>query len=112
MDERRPEKLRDAERRSGNLVLLVLFVIIVGIGLWLVNAMVDARRLHLAESAQLQSDRSAAAAAIVSAGQKIRCSPLVPSPPAGEASTQEQQARVGEGALHFPHRDPSPIRIR
>jgi hypothetical protein len=45
MDERRPEKQRDAERRSGNLVLLVLFVIIVGIGLWLVNAMVDARRI-------------------------------------------------------------------
>jgi hypothetical protein len=45
MDERRSEKQRDAERRSGNLVLLVLFVIIVGIGLWLVNAMVDARRI-------------------------------------------------------------------
>jgi hypothetical protein len=45
MDEKRPEKQRDAERRSGNLVLLVLFVIIVGIGLWLVNAMVDARRI-------------------------------------------------------------------
>ena len=35
----------NAERRSGNLVLLVLFVVIVGIGLWLVNAMVDARRI-------------------------------------------------------------------
>jgi hypothetical protein len=45
MDERQPEKQRDAERRSGNLVLLVLFVVIVGIGLWLVNAMVDARRI-------------------------------------------------------------------
>jgi cytoskeletal protein RodZ len=43
MDKRRQEKER--ERRSGNLVLLVLFVIIVGIGLWLVNAMVDARRI-------------------------------------------------------------------
>ena len=48
MDERLPEKESDAARRSGNLVLLVLFVIIVGIGLWLVNAMVDARRIgHL-----------------------------------------------------------------
>jgi hypothetical protein len=45
MDEKRPEKESDAERRSGNLVLLVLFVILVGIGLWLVNAMVDARRV-------------------------------------------------------------------
>ena len=45
MDKRQQEKERDAERRSGNLVLLVLFVIIVGIGLWLVNAMVDARRI-------------------------------------------------------------------
>ena len=45
MDEGLKEKERDAERRSGNLVLLVLFVIIVGIGLWLVNAMVDARRI-------------------------------------------------------------------
>ena len=45
MDERRPEKESDAARRSGNLVLLVFFVVIVGIGLWLVNAMVDARRI-------------------------------------------------------------------
>jgi hypothetical protein len=54
MDENRPEKQRDAERRSGNLVLLVLFVIIVGIGLWLVNAMVDARRIDdcLSQSAR------------------------------------------------------------
>jgi hypothetical protein len=54
MDERRPEKQTDAERRSGNLVLLVLFVIIVGIGLWLVNAMVDARRIDdcIAQSAR------------------------------------------------------------
>jgi hypothetical protein len=45
MDEKLKEKERDAERRGGNLVLLALFVIIVGIGLWLVNAMVDARRV-------------------------------------------------------------------
>jgi hypothetical protein len=45
MDERRPEKQRDAERRSGNLVLLVFFVAIVGIGLWLVNALFETRRI-------------------------------------------------------------------
>ena len=45
MDEGKREKESDAERRSGNLVLLVFFVVIVGIGLWLVNAMVDARRI-------------------------------------------------------------------
>jgi len=45
MDEKLKEKERDAERHGGNLVLLALFVIVVGIGLWLVNAMVDARRV-------------------------------------------------------------------
>jgi hypothetical protein len=40
-----PQHESDEERRRANLVLLVLFVIIVGIGLWLVNAMVDARRI-------------------------------------------------------------------
>jgi cytoskeletal protein RodZ len=45
MDKGRPEKESDAARRSGNLVLLVFFVIIVAIGVWLVNAMVDARRI-------------------------------------------------------------------
>ena len=35
----------DAERRRGNIVLLVLFAVIVGIGVWLVNALVDARRI-------------------------------------------------------------------
>jgi hypothetical protein len=39
MDEGRREKESDAARRSGNLVLLVFFVVIVGIGLWLVNAL-------------------------------------------------------------------------
>ena len=34
-----------AERRRGNMVLLVLFVVIVGIGVWLINALVDARRI-------------------------------------------------------------------
>ena len=45
MDKRRQEKERDAERRSGNLVLLVIFVVIVGIGLWLVNALFETRRI-------------------------------------------------------------------
>jgi hypothetical protein len=45
MDERQPEKESDQERRRTNLVLLVFFVIIVGIGVWLVNAMIDARRI-------------------------------------------------------------------
>jgi hypothetical protein len=45
MDEGKREKESDAERRSGNLVLLVLFVVIVGIGLWLVNALFETRRI-------------------------------------------------------------------
>jgi hypothetical protein len=43
MNELPPEKESDDERRRANLVLLVFFVIIVGIGVWLVNAMIDAR---------------------------------------------------------------------
>jgi len=35
----------DAERRRNNIVLLVFFAVIVGIGVWLVNALVDARRI-------------------------------------------------------------------
>jgi hypothetical protein len=38
-----PEKESDDERGSGNLVLLVFFVIIVSISVWLVNALLDAR---------------------------------------------------------------------
>jgi hypothetical protein len=45
MNELPPEKESDDERRRANLVLLVFFVIIVGIGVWLVNAMIDARRI-------------------------------------------------------------------
>ena len=45
MDEGLKEKERDAERRSGNLVLLAFFVAIVGIGLWLVNALFETRRI-------------------------------------------------------------------
>jgi hypothetical protein len=43
MNERPPEKESDDERRGGNLVLLVFFLVIVGISVWLVNAMLDAR---------------------------------------------------------------------
>jgi hypothetical protein len=45
MDEGPKEKDRDAARRSGNLVLLVIFMVIVGIGLWLVNALFETRRI-------------------------------------------------------------------
>jgi len=45
MDEGLPEKESDAARRSGNLVLLAFFVAIVGIGLWLVNALFETRRI-------------------------------------------------------------------
>ena len=45
MDEGQREKESEAERRSGNLVLLVFFVVIVGIGLWLVNALFETRRV-------------------------------------------------------------------
>ena len=43
MDELPPEKDNEQEQRGGNLMLLVLFVVIVGIGIWLINAMLDAR---------------------------------------------------------------------
>jgi len=33
----------EAERRHGNIVLLVFFAVLVGIGVWLVNALLDAR---------------------------------------------------------------------
>jgi hypothetical protein len=43
MSELPPEKESDEERRGGNLLLLVFFVVIVGISIWLVNALLDAR---------------------------------------------------------------------
>jgi len=43
MSERPPERESDNERQRANLVLLVFFVVIVGIGVWLVNALIDAR---------------------------------------------------------------------
>ena len=45
MNERLPEKESDAARRSGNLVLLMFFVVVVGIGLWLVNSLFETRRI-------------------------------------------------------------------
>ena len=47
MDER-PQRTshdeEDRDRTSSNVVLLVFFVVIVGIGIWLANALFDARR--------------------------------------------------------------------
>jgi hypothetical protein len=43
MNELPAEKESDDERRRANLVLLVFFVVIVGIGVWLVDALIDAR---------------------------------------------------------------------
>jgi len=50
-----PEKESDDGRRRGNLVLLVLFVVIVGISLWLVNALVDARHADECLTARLRN---------------------------------------------------------
>jgi cytochrome oxidase assembly protein ShyY1 len=41
-DENRNES--EDERRRANILLLVFFAVVVGIGVWLVNALVDARR--------------------------------------------------------------------
>ena len=38
-----PEKESDDERGSGSLLLLAFFVVIVGISIWLINALLDAR---------------------------------------------------------------------
>jgi len=43
MSELPPEKESDDERRRGNLLLLVFFVVIVGISIWLIDALLDAR---------------------------------------------------------------------
>jgi len=40
---REAERETEAERRHGNIVLLVFFAVLVGIGVWLVNALLDAR---------------------------------------------------------------------
>jgi hypothetical protein len=38
------EEETDAERRRTNLIILVIAAIIIGCGIWLVNAMIDARK--------------------------------------------------------------------
>ncbi|HEU5272466.1 MAG TPA: hypothetical protein VFU97_02295 [Xanthobacteraceae bacterium] len=38
------EEESDADRRKANIVLLVAAVILIGGGLWLVNALIDARK--------------------------------------------------------------------
>jgi len=35
----------EAERRRANIVLMLVFAVVVGIGVWLVNALVDARKI-------------------------------------------------------------------
>ncbi len=44
MNERDPKEETEADRRSANIVLLVGFLVLVGSGIWLVNAMLEARR--------------------------------------------------------------------
>ena len=47
MDETKPPQQDDhverRDRRLGNIVLLVVFLVVAGAGVWLVNAMLDAR---------------------------------------------------------------------
>ena len=44
MNERERDQETEAERRTANIVLIVGFLILVGSGIWLVNAMLDARK--------------------------------------------------------------------
>ena len=46
--DRRPddEEETEAERRRTNIVLVVVAVLLIGAGIWLVNALVDARKLQ------------------------------------------------------------------
>jgi hypothetical protein len=39
-----PPEDAEKERRRGNIALLLIFVVVVGIGVWLINALIDARR--------------------------------------------------------------------
>ncbi len=39
-----PQNEPESERARSNVVLLAFFVVIVGIGVWLVNALVDSRK--------------------------------------------------------------------
>ena len=40
-----PPEDDEHDRRRGNIAVLVLFVVVVGVGVWLVNALIDARRI-------------------------------------------------------------------
>ena len=46
--DRRPddEEETEAERRRTNIVLMVVAVLLIGAGIWMVNALVDARKLQ------------------------------------------------------------------
>ena len=39
-----PDEVSERDRRSANIFLLIAAVLLIGAGVWLVNAMVDARR--------------------------------------------------------------------
>ena len=73
-------------------MLLVFFVVIVGIGVWLVSALIDARHADecITQGLRNCSPIENAAAAVALLHQKIRRSRLVPSPYASRA--------MGEGA--------------
>jgi len=48
MDQREPDDAEtEAERRTTNIILLVGGILIVGGGIWLVNALVDARKAEV-----------------------------------------------------------------
>lgn len=42
-DQHEPEET-ESDRRTGNIVLLIGFIVLVGGGIWLANAMLEARR--------------------------------------------------------------------
>jgi hypothetical protein len=44
MTERDPDEETDADRRNANIVLVVGFLILVGSGIWIINAMLEARK--------------------------------------------------------------------
>jgi hypothetical protein len=43
-DPQREDEESDADRRRANIILLVVAALLVGGGIWLVNALIDARR--------------------------------------------------------------------
>jgi hypothetical protein len=43
-NDRDPDEETEADRRTANIVLLVGFLILVGSGIWLVNALLEARK--------------------------------------------------------------------